>query len=246
MLIIVNFDAEMRQHLVSQLCCALSGRDWGAHPASGRRRATDNPQPSGNPGALDGATLAALIEAAQSQSFAVKAHVPPNSEILEAVERDQARMIFIIRHPVDIVRSTLAYGEFCRAAGWDEPYRELYEPEDAARFVAPFVEWAVAWRDSDRGRVVARYEDLFADDLAIRQAAHRLEPRTELVSAQKSSKRCTRAACRRTIGSGCASTSFVGPICPILYCSYAKTGLSAWNIPGRGSTDPRTLNVDWV
>src|ERR1700693_3163794 len=112
MLIIVNSMSKCGStwfhNYVMRCLCAVG--EPSPHQALAGRSITLNRR--ANPGALDGPKLAALVEAAQSQSFAVKAHVPPNPELLEAVERDQARMMFIIRRPADIVRSALAYGEF--------------------------------------------------------------------------------------------------------------------------------------
>jgi hypothetical protein len=139
--------------------------------------------PRANPGALDGTNLRTLLAAAEAQTLAVKAHVPPNRELLAALAQGQARTIFLIRHPADIARSALAYGEFCRAAAWDEPYRDIYEPRHAADFIAPTIDWAIRWLADGAQGTVAHYEELFASDDATRATAHRLEPRLATVSA---------------------------------------------------------------
>jgi hypothetical protein len=134
-----------------------------------------------NPGDIGGENLAALLRAAATQSFAIKAHRPPNPGLLEALRRDRARTVFVIRHPAAAARSALDYGEFCRAQGWDEPYKDLRTLEQAADFIAPMVAWAEAWLACGIACVV-RYEELFAGDDAIRAVAHRLMPDTAPVS----------------------------------------------------------------
>src|SRR5262249_42360480 len=63
-----------------------------------------------NPGDIDGENLAALLRAAASRSFAIKAHRPPNPDLLEALRQDRARTVFVIRHPEAMARSALDYG----------------------------------------------------------------------------------------------------------------------------------------
>jgi hypothetical protein len=135
-----------------------------------------------NPGALSGENLRILGEASRAETFAIKAHQPPGPELLSAIRDGWVRTVFLIRHPTAIVRSALAYGEFCRAHEWDEPYRELVTAAQAAEFVAPTVEWGVGWLAA--GSPVLRYEVLFAGDAEVRAAAHSLVPEAASVSGR--------------------------------------------------------------
>ncbi len=137
-----------------------------------------------NPGSLEGRVLGILLDAARSNTFAVKAHVPPNRELVAALGGGGARSAFLIRHPADVVRSSLAYGEFCRRAGRDEPYADFYRTEDAAAFVEPFVDWAERWLALGSAARVIRYEYLFATDENTLAAIHELAPDTDPVAAE--------------------------------------------------------------
>src|ERR1700753_1155123 len=92
-----------------------------------------------NPGALGGINLERLLEAAQSHTFAVKAHVPPNDELLAVLRAGDARMAYLMRHPADIVKLTLAFAENRRERNDETPYNALYSPDQAAAFIAPSV-----------------------------------------------------------------------------------------------------------
>jgi len=119
-----------------------------------------------NPGALEGENLQGLRRAAETQTFAIKAHSPPNPELLGELRTGRISMIFVIRHPAAIVRSALAFGEQCRAYPAlepDSPYAAIYKPEDTMEHVAPSIDWAVEWLKV-RADCVARYEDVFATD----------------------------------------------------------------------------------
>ncbi|MFI5022498.1 MAG: hypothetical protein ACHQRJ_12695 [Alphaproteobacteria bacterium] len=137
-----------------------------------------------NPGSLEGEVLQILLDAARSQTFAVKAHVPSNRELVAALRGSTARAVFLIRHPADVVRSSLAYGEDCRRAGREEPYANFYRAEDAAAFVEPFVTWAERWLALGGAGRVIRYEHLFAADENILAAIHELAPDTDSVAAE--------------------------------------------------------------
>jgi len=136
-----------------------------------------------NPGSLEGEVLQILLDAARSQTFAVKAHVPPNRELAAALAGGDARSVYLIRHPADVVRSSLAYGEDCRRAGRDEPYANFYRSEDAAAFVEPFIDWAERWLALGGAARVLRYERLFAADENTLAAIHELAPDTDPVAA---------------------------------------------------------------
>lgn len=119
----------------------------------------------GNPGSIGGGNLEALLQAASESTFAIKAHRPPNPELLSALASKRARSVFLIRHPVSMVRSALAYAEHCRARPDLEPnspYTGIFTSKQAARFIEPFVPWANLWQDR-RGNTVLRYEELFSD-----------------------------------------------------------------------------------
>jgi hypothetical protein len=135
-----------------------------------------------NPGALDGDNLRVLLDAALETTFAVKSHTPPNPELLSALEMGAVRMVFLVRHPAEIVRSALAFGAASRAKGWDEPYAAFATPGEAAGFVAPFIAMASAWMAA-APRTVRHYDELFAGDERIRDAVHRLVPGSRAVSA---------------------------------------------------------------
>jgi hypothetical protein len=132
-----------------------------------------------NPGALSGTTLSALLDAARDRTFVIKAHVPPNPELLEAIGNGKAAAIFIIRHPADIVRSALAFGEYCRSHSDNEPispYAAFFEPIQAATYVAPCIDWAEQWLTSRQRHIVTRYENLFSSDTSLLAAVHALFP----------------------------------------------------------------------
>jgi len=138
-----------------------------------------------NPGAVDGRNLAALLAAAQEQTFAIKAHQPPNESLLQALEAGAARTVFLIRHPAAIVRSTLAFGDFCRRYPELEPgnpYAAILDDEQACDFVAPSINWALGWLASSGRSVVARYEEVFSSEVPLLRAANRLHPDITRVS----------------------------------------------------------------
>ena len=155
-----------------------------------------------NPGALSGNNCV-LREAARQQTFAIKAHHPPGPELLSAVREGWVKTAFLIRHPASIARSALAYGEFCRAHEWDEPYRDLLTPAQAAEFVAPTVEWGIGWLAAPVE--VHRYEMLFAGDAATARRCIRSFPRRPRFPPC-SWRRCGRRHSRRRIAIGCGST----------------------------------------
>ena len=152
------------------------------HPAPHRAVQGFPPAPlnsHANPGVLDGANLDGLLAAAQNQTFAIKAHQPPNQALLKALDDGAASVIFLIRHPAAIVRSALAFGELCRAHPEPEPgnpYEALFDPDEAADFVAPSLRWAREWLASGRGDIVARYEEMFSSRDLLLRAANRLHP----------------------------------------------------------------------
>jgi hypothetical protein len=137
-----------------------------------------------NPGALHGLNLERLLEAARSRTFAIKAHVPPNDELMAVLHAGEARMAFLMRHPADIVRSALAYGENRRLnEDVSSPYVLLRQPRQAADFVAPRVDDAEAWLTAGRPTSIWRYEELYASGESVRAAVHSLWPETRAVSA---------------------------------------------------------------
>lgn len=136
-----------------------------------------------NPGALYRLNLERLLAAARSQTFAIKAHVPPNAELLTALHAGEARLVFLIRHPANIVISALAYGENRRLReDVTSPYYVFHQPKQAADFVAPWVDHAEAWLTAGSPAIIRRYEDLYASDSSIRAAIHVLWPETRSVS----------------------------------------------------------------
>ena len=160
--------------------CLIAAGHSTVHEAVAGRPITVNHR--GNPGALDGQNLCVLLDIGRDVTFAIKAHTPPNSDYLAALRDGAAKSLFLLRHPADIARSALAYGEFCRAAGWDEPYADIFTAQQAAEFIAPSIEWAEAWLARGPGFTL-RYEALFADDCTVRGAAHALSPEAAPFSA---------------------------------------------------------------
>jgi hypothetical protein len=139
----------------------------------------------GNPGAIDGPNLETLLAAARGQTFAIKAHRPPNKALLTALETGAARTIFLIRHPTSIVRSALAFGDHCRTHPElepDSPYAAIFDAEQAADFVAPSIDWAKEWLGSGARGIVTRYEEIFSSEASLLQVANQLHPDVARVS----------------------------------------------------------------
>ena len=167
-------------HNFAVRCLSLLGHPT-PHVAVGRHVTLND---YANPGALSGINLERLLDAARSQTFAIKAHVPPNEELLAALRTGAARMVFLIRHPADIVASSLAFAENRRSRNDDTPYNALHLPREAADFVAPWVDQAEAWLAAGPPAAIRRYEELYESDASICAAIHDLWPETANVSAR--------------------------------------------------------------
>jgi len=167
-------------HNFAVRCLSLLGHPT-PHVAAGRHVTLND---YANPGALDSTNLERLLEAARGQTFAIKAHVPPNEALLAALRAGEARMAYLIRHPADIVTSSLAFAENRRSRGDDTPYNALRLPREAADFVAPWVDEAEAWLAMGLPAAIRRYEALYASDASICAALHDLWPETATVSAR--------------------------------------------------------------
>ena len=131
--------------------------------------------PWGAAGELSGSNLDKILAAATQHTFVVKAHQPPADDLLAALADGRARMLFMIRHPADILRSALAYGEYCRDFYVDEPHKNIFTPEDAINFCEPHMQWGFKWFGVD-GVEICRYEYTFSCDAHIIQTALRLIP----------------------------------------------------------------------
>jgi Sulfotransferase domain len=134
----------------------------------------------GNPGGLTRDTLSALLSAAERQTFVIKAHASPSRELLDALRAGKCRMLYIIRHPAAVVRSSITFGEFCRQHPELEPgspCARIYTPEDSAEFVKSFVSFSLQWLETDQSDLIRRYEDIFhRGDDPIKNLAYHLFP----------------------------------------------------------------------
>ena len=149
-------------------CIDHALRGLGFAPASAVTSARLNAW--GNPGELTRDVLSALTpESAKHEYYAIKSHEPPGTALLEWVDEGRCRVSYIIRHPLDIVASTLDYGIRLREIGdTSQPYYHVRTVEDALEFLGPFWDRAMRWHGlaSEGKALIVRYEDLTATPLA--------------------------------------------------------------------------------
>jgi sulfotransferase family protein len=149
-------------------CIDHALRDLGFAPASAVASARLNAW--GNPGELTRDVLSALTpESARHEYYAIKSHEPPGTALLSCIDDGRCRVSYIIRHPLDIVASTLDYGIRLREIGdASQPYYHIHTVDDALGFLIPFWDRAIAWRElAGGGKVlIVRYEDLTTVPLA--------------------------------------------------------------------------------
>ena len=124
----------------------------------------------GNPGELTRDVLSALTpESARGECYAIKSHDRPGTALLSCIDDGRCRVSYIIRHPLDIVASTLDYGIRLREIGdASQPYYHIHTVDDALGFLVPFWDRAMAWRElAGGGKVlIVQYEDLTTVPLA--------------------------------------------------------------------------------
>lgn len=115
----------------------------------------------GNPGALKADTIDALLR--RGGISVIKSHDMCRDEILPYLEDGRLRVIYIVRHPFDIVASAMDHGERDRRAGDSASnYGKITSVENALLFLDPYWERVRTWwpkADVERARIV-RYEDM--------------------------------------------------------------------------------------
>ncbi len=143
-------------------CIDYALRGLGFAPASALSSVRLNAW--GNPGELTRDVLSALTpESARGEYYAIKSHEPPGTALLSCIDDGWCRVSYIIRHPLDIVASTLDYGIRLREIGdASQPYYHIHTVDDALGFLVAFWDRAMAWRElAGGGKVlIVQYEDL--------------------------------------------------------------------------------------
>lgn len=117
----------------------------------------------GNPGRVSEPLIRALLQA--NKTYVFKSHDEYRPEIDVYLSDGRLRMIYLIRHPFDIVVSALDHGSRDRAAHRStSPYFSICSLEDALSFLVPYWGKAASWLEqAERHRVrIIRYEDMLS------------------------------------------------------------------------------------
>lgn len=116
-----------------------------------------------NPGYLSKQKIESLlVPHLNGEWYAVKSHEGPDPNVIKMIDRGICHVSFIVRHPLDIVVSTMDYGKRLREIGdSSQPYWKIHTIDQAILFLDKFWDRAVQWNRCNKAFIL-KYEEILS------------------------------------------------------------------------------------